>query len=590
MAVAVPGLQRRFAYTRAGGLVATSGTTSALGGGSFRVANEAAPTRHVFVLDVEVDATVALGESALVVIDEAGTLRVARSSTGGADAIAVSVGAERRSVGVPLAGVTSVVLSSDGTSLALATRAAGRVAFDDVARGPPVSTGGLGSLTVGFAACVTKATFWWGDAPPRGVDWAAWWSRVPVLTPGVGVARWDGVFGGAKYAPVCAEAGSRPWSANYARRKIDEVRAAGVNAAGDGYVVWDGSALAVVASPRGATGSTGQRGPPGSTGDAGPAGTITGPGGDAGDAGPTGADGPAGDAGGVGDRGEPGETGGAGPKGATGPAGAAGATGASGDKGPVGPPSGPTGDVGPLGDPGVPGPAGAQGAAGAKGAQGPPGATGPAGAQGAAGPTGGKGDTGPPGAQGRAGIAGASGPGGPAGPPGGWAPTGRYAAIARIPPCNVAGATAPGSASATFDFPAVPLAARRLTATVGAGATLVLAAMRPYEATVGNYSDSIDVRSPAFLAATGLVLTYQLDAPVPVCGYELSTSGLLHRWTLELDGVMCDSRTEEDYALSSVDFTSIPIEPRSASVVRLTVVSCAASAGVRLLLNHTGLP
>jgi hypothetical protein len=159
-----------------------------------------------------------------------------------------------------------------------------------------------------------------------------------------------------------------------------------------------------------------------------------------------------------------------------------------------------------------------------------------------------------------------------------------------MPACNVAGSSAPGSVTATFDFPSVPLVARRLTVTVGVGSTLVLAAMRPYDATVGNYSDSINVASPSFLDATGLVLTYALDSPVPVCGYELSASGTLRRWTLELDGVMCDSRTEEDYALSSVAFVRIPIEPRSATVAKLTILSCSPSAGVRLLLNHTAPP
>jgi hypothetical protein len=599
-AASIPRLTRRFEYAPGSFWADSTDVRVDTLGRTFVIAAPAPLAQTgVFVMSVEV-ADPAHGDMISLVEEDGRSLSLTSltslasltSPTGLALAVFSGVGdRQQRSTGTALARVASAVLSSDGSAATLAVRAGpGAAKFDAVATGVQLLAGGTKQVTVTVAACVSKATFWWGYAPPRGVDWAGWWSRVPVLSRSVGVARWDAAFNGARYAAVCAESGAQPWSANYARRQIDAVRATGMAAGGDGYIVWDGSALAAVESPRGPTGAKGLVGGVGEKGATGPPSTVVGPTGETGDTGATGPKGATGDKGMDGDRGVHGDAGADGPAGAVGAAGAAGAKGSTGDAGPTGPQSGPPGDPGSQGDAGAVGATGAKGATGPQGKQGPLGANASAGSRGAAGAQGSQGASGPPGAQGLAGAKGATGPDGATGPPGDSTWTGRYSPVARMPACNVAGSSAPGSVTATFDFPSVPLAARRLTVTVGVGSTLVLAAMRPYDATVGNYSDAINNASPSFLDATGLVLTYALDSPVPVCGYELSASGTLRRWTLELDGVMCDSRTEEDYALSSVAFVRIPIEPRSATVAKLTILSCSPSAGVRLLLNHTGPP
>jgi hypothetical protein len=85
-----------------------------------------------------------------------------------------------------------------------------------------------------------------------------------------------------------------------------------------------------------------------------------------------------------------------------------------------------------------------------------------------------------------------------------------------------------------------------------------------------------------------LAVTYTLNSPIAVCGYELSTRGAVHKWKLEIDGVVCDDRTEENHALDTErEFVRIRIKPVACSVAKLIVVSCAAGAGVRMMLNHT---
>jgi hypothetical protein len=132
------------------------------------------------------------------------------------------------------------------------------------------------------------------------------------------------------------------------------------------------------------------------------------------------------------------------------------------------------------------------------------------------------------------------------------------------------------------------------TLTVAATTAVVSAAVRPYAATVGNFSNEIDASESAAFFETSdtatpvLEVTYTLDAPVTVCGYELSTRGAVNKWKLVIDGAVCDDRTEENYALDTArEFVRIGIKPVACSVAKLIVVSCAAGAGVRLMLNHT---
>jgi hypothetical protein len=154
-----------------------------------------------------------------------------------------------------------------------------------------------------------------------------------------------------------------------------------------------------------------------------------------------------------------------------------------------------------------------------------------------------------------------------------------------MPPCNVDGT------DGVFVFGAPAL---QRTLTVSATTDVVLAAVRPYAATVGNFSDEIDSTScTAFFETSGtatpvLAVTYTLNSPIAVCGYELSTRGAVHKWKLEIDGVVRDDRTEENYALDTErEFVRIRIKPVSCSVAKLIIVSCAAGDGVRLMLNHT---
>jgi hypothetical protein len=154
-----------------------------------------------------------------------------------------------------------------------------------------------------------------------------------------------------------------------------------------------------------------------------------------------------------------------------------------------------------------------------------------------------------------------------------------------MPPCNVDGT------DGVFVFGAPAL---QRTLTVSATTSVVLAAVRPYAATVGNFSDEIDATSGAAFFETNaaatpvLAVTYTLNSSIAVCGYELSTRGAVHKWKLEIDGVVCDDRTEENHALDTErEFVRIRIKPVACSVAKLIVVSCAAGAGVRMMLNHT---
>jgi hypothetical protein len=601
--LAVPGLERRFDYVP--GSFWANAQVDATAADAFVVASvDPTTARAKFVLSVDING----GSTSGAVLDvREGTTESGTSF--GIETVDIEglvgemfavVDGHRQSVGVRFtrASALSIVLASDGSTTHLSVREASAASSASVTSASVtsvVATGGSRRLTVTVGASVARATLLWpiaATAAPSGIDWAGWWSHVPVLEgPGPGVVTWDAALDGARYAPACAESGALPWSAEYSAKRIGEVRDAGMSiGAGDGYVVWDGSALVVVAEPRGPRGTTGGKGPVGSRGRTGPTSTERGHAGASGDRGPRGYEGARGERGQDGDTGTDGDKG-TDAKGATGPRGELGATGAQGDHGPTGPTGGPTGDKGSTGRDGEAGPRGADGAQGpdgppgaraANGDSGDPGPTGPRGERGATGAAGTEvGPTGPPG------YAGHAGDGGKPGVP---AFTGRYASVARIPPCNVDGVVAAGS-TATLAFSA-PLASRTLAVSASTG--VVLAAMRPYAATVGNYTDEIDTSANAAFFATGtgvpLVVTYTLDAPVLVCGYELSTSDAVHKWTVELDGVVRDDRTEEMHALNSRDFVRVAILPVSCIVFKLTIVSCAANAGVRLLIDHLGAP
>lgn len=612
--LAVPGLERRFDYVPgsfwANAQVDATATTSA---DAAFVVESADPTtvRAKFVLSVDVSG----GSTSGAVVDvREGTASFGIETVDTTDSpwreMFAVVDGHRRSVGLLFtrASALSVVLASDGSTTRLSVRAASGASgasgalVQDALVSARVATGGSRRLEVTVGASVARATLLWpgamnaySTAAPSGVDWAGWWSHVPVLDgPGPGVVTWDAALDGAMYAPACSESGALPWSAAYSAIRIGEVRDAGMSiGTGDGYVVWDGSALVVVAEPRGPRGTTGGKGPGGARGPTGPTSTEKGHPGARGGKGPRGPDGERGERGQDGDTGAHGDKG-ADAKGATGPRGDRGATGAQGDRGPTGPTGGPTGykgETGRDGDAGQRGADGSQGSEGATGARstakGGPGLPGPTGASGASGATGASGTVvGPTGPSGYAGPAGVSGK------PGAPAFTGRYAHVARIPPCNVDGAIAAGSTTPTFAF-SVPLATRTLSVSASTG--VILAAMRPYAATVGNYTDDIDTSANAAFFATGtsavpLVVTYTLNAPVLMCGYELSTSSAVHKWTVELDGVVRDDRTEEMHALNSREFIRIAISPVLCTVVKLTIVSCDANAGVRLFIDHLGPP
>ena len=609
--LAVPGLERRFDYVPgsfwANAQVDATAATPAADAAFVVESVDPTTVRAKFVLSVDVSG----GSTSGAVVDvREGTASFGMETVdteGPWREMFAVVDGHRQSVGVRFARASalSVVLASDGSTTRLSVRAASGASgasVQDTVVSARVATGGSRRLAVTVGASVARATLLWpsasnasSTAAPSGVDWAGWWSHVPVLDgPGPGVVTWDAALDGARYAPACAESGSLPWSAAYSASRIGEVRDAGMSiGAGDGYVVWDGSALVVVAEPRGPRGTTGGKGPGGARGPTGPTST------EKGSPGATGGKGPRGYEGERGQRGEDGHTGAGGDKGtdakgATGPRGDRGATGSQGDRGPTGPTGGPTGyqgDTGRDGAAGSRGADGAQGSAGATGARdtakGGPGDRGPTGARGESGATGAAGTVvGPTGPSGYAGHTGVRGK------PGVPAFTGRYAHVARIPPCNVEGVVAAGSTTPTLAF-SVPLATRTLAVSASTG--VVLAAMRPYAATVGNYTDDIDTSENAAFFATGtgavpLVVTYTLDAPVLMCGYELSMSGAVHKWTVELDGVVRDDRTEEMHALNSREFVRIALSPVSCTVVKLTIVSCAANAGVRLFIDHLGPP
>jgi hypothetical protein len=375
-----------------------------------------------------------------------------------------------------------------------------------------------------------------------------------------------------------------PWSARYAQERIEEVRAAGMSpTSGDGYVVWSGSAMAIVTDPLGPTGAQGETGPEGEKGHTGLESYEEGPAGVRGKRGERGARGEQGPTGDTGEKGERGDSG-LDAKGETGPRGLRGPTG---EKGPTGPPGGgPTGDRGERGEDGQAGERGKEGAVGPTGESGEEGPTGETGYRGETGPAG---ETGTKGTErGEAGATGQVGPTGYAGRvgrPGAPAFSGRYAPVARIPPRNVENNVA------TFAFSA-PLAARTLTVSASTG--LVHAAVRPYAATVGNYNDEVDTTDGAAFfdtAAGALTITYALSSSVTACGYELSTRGAVHKWRLEIDDVVRDDRTEESYALDTArEFVRIAIKPVVCSVAKLTIVACAAGAKVRFILNHTSAP
>ena len=501
----------------------------------------------------------------------------------------VVVDGKRQSGGLQLAAesAVSVVLYDDGSETMVSVRGGAESVSTRIRTGSALERTVMIGDSVARATLLVPAST--SSSVPRGVDWAGWWSHVPVLLDGKGpgVVTWDAALEGARYAPGCALSGAMPWSARYAQERIEEVRASGMSSAsGDGYVVWTGSAMAIVADPRGPTGArgeTGREGEKGHTGlesyEEGPAGVR----GQRGERGARGAQGPTGDAGEKGERGDAGLD----AKGETGPRGQRGLQGPTGEKGPTGPPGGgPTGDRGERGEDGQAGERGKEGAVGPTGESGGEGPTGETGYRGETGPAG---ETGPKGTErgemGATGQVGPTGYAGRVGRPGAPAFSGRYAPVARIPPRNVE------NNGATFAFSA-PLAARTLTVSASSG--LVHAAVRPYAATVGNYNDEVDTTDGAAFfdtVAGALTITYALSSSVTACGYELSTRGAVHKWTLEIDDVVRDDRTEESYALDTkLEFVRIAIKPVGCSVAKLTIVACAAGAKVRFILNHTSAP
>jgi hypothetical protein len=563
----VPKLTRRFDYVP--GSFWSMEDVSKVQGQAFSLADHT--EKSVFVLQVDVlEATVfQIGTGANVVAVEA------------TDKLRVLIGGKQSA---QYAYPASVVVSCDGSSTTVAVRDPTGTKFDEQLSGqtaPGAQTMAMSAVDIVVGKC-TRVTLLTGSSPVSGLDWAGWWSRVPVVAtaPGLhGVLIYDAALGGATYGVVCDESGERPWSARYARGRIAEIEAHRVFG-DDGYVVWDGAKLTTVVLPKGEQGPQGQKGAQGQQGPDGPASTVQGPPGVDGLKGLQGLQGPPGDRG---DRGATGPDGdkGANAKGQTGAQGPQGPPGDAGDKGPLGPTGGPPGDDGPVGEKGAAGLDGLQGEPGPRGAQGAAGPTGDEGTQGAQGAQGGQGARGVAGARGLQGNKGPDGPDGPEGPPGPYVCSGSYATVTRMPPHNVGGSGSPAPAASLFDF-----GTRKLT--VGASTGIVLAAMRPFAATVGNYTDTLDETwlAETGLAATGLVLTYTLDAAVMLCGYELSVNGTLHKWTLEVDGQTCDDRTEEAYAIDARAYMSVPVKTVQCTVAKFTVVSCAANTTVRLVLNH----
>jgi hypothetical protein len=576
----VKNLARAFDYTR--GSFWANARVERIAERGFAVRDFPAYTTFVVRVDLDgPDGPDGLGAETVLDVrtpDAASSFKIERES----NAVVVVSGTRRTAAVVAGAAGTEIAVVCDGTSTWVHVRGAqSALAF-------PLKSTASARTDVLFGPSVARATMLIAEpVVGRGIEWAGyWWSHAPVIEgTGPGVVTWDAALEGARYAPACAESGSMPWTARYARHRIDEVRASGVapSSTGDGYVAWDGTAMVVRADPRGPRGAQGTKGRGGAMGPMGPASTDAGISGVRGARGPRGARGEEGEAGLHGDEGPRGDAG-QDTKGATGPQGPTGPQGHTGPQGPTGP-EGPTGPTGPTGPKGDVGPAGATGPTGPAGPTGPTGPTGPRGSRGVGGDQGPRGHTGPDGSNGHTGPQGPTGLAGLGGRPGPCDFTGKYALVSRMPPCNVDGT------EGVFVFGAPAL---QRTLTVSATTTVVLAAVRPYAATVGNFSDEIDATSGAAFfdtdaAATPvLAVTYTLNSPIAVCGYELSTRGAVHKWKLEIDGVVLDDRTEENHALDTErEFVRIRIKPVACSVAKLIIVSCAAGAGVRMMLNHT---